>query len=698
MIRKTKLFFMSSQLIRQFYTHLTLIGFVSLGVPHARTANAQDGLTVYDVARIQAVTSVKISPDGKWIAYTLSVPRRPMKDEDGPAWIELHVVDTKGASRPFVTGEVNVSAMDWTPDGKGISFLAKRQKDDHTSLYLIPIDGGEAARVVNHSTAIASYSWKPDGKHIAFLAKEPEDEEKEKFAKKGFKAEIYEEDLRNVKIWITSVDPSSNATPKVLSINGSASDLHWSPDGKRLLAAIAPSSLIDHYYMYRRLKVIDPGSGDVLASIENPGKLGPARWSPDGEYIAFCSARDVHDPSAGRLMIASADSGAFKEILTDYTPNISSIEWKDRSTVLFSANDGCNTALGSVSRDGLVRDSVIRSGGPIFSEFSIHNDEARVAFAASSPKHPDEVFLLKQGSDRPSRLTNHNEWLDEKRLAKQEVIRYQARDGETIEGVLIHPLDEHADQRYPLILTVHGGPESQIPNGWLTRYSYPGQVGAARGFAVFYPNYRGSTGRGVAFAKAHQSDYAGKEFDDLIDGVDHLIATGLVDKDKVGVTGGSYGGFASAWCATYHTKRFAASVMFVGISDLISKFGTTDIPDEMNLVHARKQPWEDWQFFLKRSPIYYVEQARTPILILHGKDDPRVHPSQSLELYRNLKVLGKTPVRFIYYPGEGHGNKKAAAQLDYSMRMFRWMEHYLMSPGGDPPANELDYGLEEEDD
>ena len=677
---------------------LTLTGFLSLGAPQARSANAREGLTVYDVARIRAVTSVKLSPDRKWIAYTLSVPRRPMKDDDGSAWIELHVVDVDGNSRPFVTGEVNVSAINWTPDGKGLSFLAKRQKDDHVSLYVIPIDGGEARSVIRHSTAIAEYSWKPDGEYVAFLATEPEDEDKEKLKKKGFRAEIYEEDLRNVKIWITSPDPSNETEPTVLPIDGSATELHWSPDGEHLLAAIAPSPLIDHHYMYRRLSVIDAQSGAVLARIDNPGKLGPARWSPDGNYIAFCSAQDVHDPSAGRLMVASADNGEFNEILKDYQPNISSIEWKDENTILFYENDGCGTALSSVSKDGSNLESMTSPGGPIFSGFSIHHDDSHIAFAASSPEHPSEVFLLKQGSNLVNRLTNHNEWLDEKRLAKQEVVRYQARDGETIEGVLIRPLDEDASQRYPLILTVHGGPESQIPNGWLTRYSYPGQVGAARGFAVFYPNYRGSTGRGVAFAKAHQGDYAGKEFNDLIDGVDHLIASGLVDKDKVGVTGGSYGGFASAWCATYHTKRFAAAVMFVGISDLISKFGTTDIPDEMNLVHARKQPWEDWQFFLKRSPIYYADQAQTPILILHGKDDPRVHPSQSLELYRNLKVLGKTPVRFIYYPGEGHGNKKAAAQLDYSMRMFRWMEHYLMGPAGDPPSNELDYGIDEEDD
>src|SRR5690606_29320906 len=173
-------------------------------------------------------------------------------------------------------------------------------------------------------------------------------------------------------------------------------------------------------------------------------------------------------------------------------------------------------------------------------------------------------------------LTDSNPWTDGIRLAPQEVVRFQARDGLELEGILIRPLDEQEGTRYPLILSVHGGPESHEKNGWLTSYSRPGQTAAARGFAVFYPNYRGSTGRGVEFSKLGQADYAGKEFDDLVDSVRHLVEMGLVDAARVGITGGSYGGYASAWAATKLTEHFAASVMFVGISDLISKQGTTD--------------------------------------------------------------------------------------------------------------------------
>lgn len=272
---------------------------------------------------------------------------------------------------------------------------------------------------------------------------------------------------------------------------------------------------------------------------------------------------------------------------------------------------------------------------------------------------------MGRGDAAPKRLTDSNPWLKDVRLAKQEVVTFKARDGLELQGILIRPLDEVAGQRYPLLLTVHGGPESHDVNGWVTRYAGPGQMGAAKGYAVFYPNYRGSTGRGVAFSKLGQGDYAGKEFDDLVDAVDHLVAMGLVDTKKVGVTGGSYGGYASAWCATKLTERFAAAVMFVGISNNVSKNGTTDIPQEMELVHARMGVAENIDFLMERSPIAYVKQARTPILIMGGKDDPRVHPTQSMELYRQLKTLGQVPVRLVYFPGEGHGNQRAASKYDY---------------------------------
>jgi len=658
----------------------------------AGTANAADVMTPEHVAKLRAVTASKLSPDGANVAYTLSIPRIPNEGENGSAWSELHVVDREGNSRGFVTGEVSVRSIGWRPGGRELTFLSKRGKDKNTALWSIALNGGEAQRLLEHDTSIGSYSFSPDGTRVAFLAKDEAPKRAKKMKDKGFNAEVYEEALLFTRVWIA--EPGNDDwKPRKLDIEGNASELHWSPAGDRLAMAIAPTPLVDDGYMSKKVTVVDVASGDVVATFNNPGKLGQISWSPDGQNIAVISAEDIHDPSEGRLMVASAGGGRLKDIFPNFEGHVTSLAWKSPTTICFLTAQGTSSSLERIDVDGSNHKTLIPPDRVVMTDLSLSKDGTTGAIRSESPNHPHEIYTMSDGARFARRLTNSNPWLGELRMAKQEVIKHTARDGVELEGILIRPLDEEAGKRYPLIMCVHGGPEAHINHGWLTRYSYAGQVGAARGFAIFYPNYRGSTGRGVEFSKAGQADYGGKEFDDLVDAADHLVAMGLVDTDRIGITGGSYGGFATAWCTTKHTERFAAGVMFVGISDQISKSGSTDIPNEMFYVHARKRIWDDWQFFLERSPIYYVQQANTPLLIMHGKDDPRVHPSQSLELYRQLKILGNTPVRLVWYPGEGHGNRKAAARYDYNLRMLRWFEQYLAE--GDqrdtpaPPADLL---------
>lgn len=679
---------------------LSVITATCFSVLANRSARAEELFTPDHVAKIRSVGAVEISPNGAQIAYTLSVPRAPGKDEDGPAWSELHVIRRDGTSAPFIVGEVNVGGVKWTPDGKAISFTAKRGDDKEQSLYVIPIDGGEARNVLSHKTGISDYDWHPDGKRVAFLASEKEPKEKEKLEKKGFKAEIYEEELRFTRLFIGTIGGKGDDAekPRQLELPGSVSEVHYSPDGKQLVVALAPTPLIDDFYMKRKVHVIDAETGEIKARIDNPGKLGPVAWSPDGMHLAMLAAETINDPAEGRLMVVPASGGALRDVLPGFEGHVESFAWQNNETLMYLASEGVWTTFNEVHINGAQKKTHIPAGKAVLGRLSLAQDGQSVAMTGQSARHPNEVFGMRHGDTGPRRLTDSNPWLADMRFAEQRVIRYKARDGLEIEGILIEPLDRQPDRRCPLIVAVHGGPEAHDSNGWLTGYADPGQVAAAKGMAVLYPNYRGSTGRGVKFSMMDQADYAGPEFDDLVDGVDYLVEAGLVDKARVGVTGGSYGGFATAWCSTYHSERFAAGVMFVGISNHLSKAGSTDIPNEMTLVHARKRLWEDWDFFLERSPIRYVEKARTPLLILHGKDDPRVHPSQSLELYRHLKVLGQTPVRLVWYPGEGHGNRKAAARYDYNLRMMRWFEHYLISPGGDPPPYELDYGLEKDDD
>lgn len=647
--------------------------------------------TPHHVAKLRVVTAGVISPDGTQVAYVLAVPRQVPKEKDGPSWTELHVVDSKGASTAFVTGPVNVDAPAWTPDGKGISFLAKRDKDEHRSLYVIPVRGGESRKVLSHGSDIQSYSWSPDGKQVAFLATEPVAKERKTRQEQGFSQEIYEEDIPFVRVWIAS--PGNGKPPHMLKLEGSASELHWNPKEDKLAVALAPTPLVDDQLMFRKVHIVDVKSGQAT-NLNNPGKMGQLAWSPDGKSLALITGADKHDPKEGRLWVRINDGKSWTDALPKFDGHVESVAWKDPATLAYVASEGVWTSLGTLSGNGAAfKVNKRQSGGPILDKLTASADGKAMAFVAHTPRHPPEVYYISEGDKEPRRLTDSNPWLRTMRFAEQEVVKHKARDGLELEGILVRPLGEKNGQRYPLVMTVHGGPEAHMSNGWVTLYHSLGQIGAARGMAVFYPNYRGSTGRGVEFSMLGQKEAAGKEFDDLVDAVDHLVKVGLVDEKKVGITGGSYGGYATAWGSTYFSDRFAAGVMFVGISNSVSKVGTTDIPQEMFLVHHRKWLWDDWNYFLKSSPIYHMDKARTPLLILHGKSDPRVHPSQSLELYRHLKVRGKAPVRLVLYPGEGHGNRRAASRLDYNLRLLQWMEHYLKGPGGPPPPYEIDYGL-----
>jgi dipeptidyl aminopeptidase/acylaminoacyl peptidase len=664
-------------------------------------ARAQDKVfTPQHVAKTRMVLSAALSPDGQHVAHVLGVPRDVPKEKDGTAWAELHVVDTKGGSRPFVTGQVNVDSVAWTPDGKAISFLSKRGDDKFRALYTIALAGGEARKVLEHGADIQSYSWGPGGKQVAFLAAEPQPKPDKDLQDQGFSQEIYEEDWKPVRVWVGA--PASKEKPRMLSLKGSASELRWGDREDLLAVALAPTPLIDDQMMFRKAHVVYIDTAKGL-DLKNPGKMGQMAWAPGNRYLALIAGEDKYDPREGRLWVMGEQmEGGWLDALPKYLGHVEAIAWKDKDTLMYVGAEGVYTTVVTVRLgDGPTgkpvvkeRKTVVPAGGPILHGLSLSRDGAAAAFVGDTPQHPQEVYYLGPGDKAPRRLTDSNPWLKGMRFAKQEVVKHKARDGLELEGILVRPLDEKPKTRYPLVLTVHGGPEAHDSHGWKTLYHSLGQVGAARGMAVFYPNYRGSTGRGVEFSRLGQKDAAGKEFDDLVDAVDHLVKTGLVDAKKVGITGGSYGGYATAWGATYFTERFAAGVMFVGISDGISKVGTTDIPWEMYLSHHHKWLWEDWDYFLKRSPIYHVEKARTPLLILHGKADPRVHPGQSMELYRHLKVLNKTPVRLVFYPGEGHGNRRAASRLDYNLRLLQWMEHYLKGPGGTMPPHRIDYGLE----
>ncbi len=643
-------------------------------------------MTLEETVSVKAVTQVVTSNDGQYTAFIRNRPRNPYNEDDGSSHTELYVLDSKGQEHAFVTGAGRVTQLSFSSDSRFIYFLAKRGNDKFTSLYRIAVNGGEAVKVFSHDNNIQRYTLHEDGKTLAFLARTADDKNKAELTRKGFKAEVYEEGLPLTRLYLADLTISNNEL-KPLSLEQQVLSVQFRPQHQQLLIRTAPTPLIDDDYMASQYQLISYDAQPVQV-ISTAGKLDMAAFSPDGSQLAIIGSEDIHDPSAGRLLLADLQNGSTKDLLPGYQGHVQDLAWRSDNQLLYVGHVGTEAEIGSINLRNQRSSVVVKTGNGIATRIDIPASGKATRLLINKAEHPAEVYSM---TDRGAlkRLTNSNPWLKDISLPKQETVKHQASDGLALEGILVYPLNYVKGQRYPLIMVVHGGPEAHISNGWLDRYASPVKHAAAEGYMHFFPNYRGSTGRGVEFSKAGQNDYAGKEFDDLVDAKNYLVEQGLADSTKTGITGGSYGGFASAWAATKQTEHFAASVMFVGISNNLSKFGTTDISNEMYLVHARSYPWQKWQWYLERSPIYYAEQARTPILIMHGKEDTRVHPSQSVELYRYLKVHGNVPVRLVLYPGEGHGNTRAAAQLDYGMRLMQWMDHFLKQGNKELPSHEL---------
>lgn len=634
-------------------------------------AIAQRTMTPEDIAAIQNVGFTQISPNGAFVAYTLVVPADP-KVENRAASTHLYVYDVAAQSSLVLVTEGSIGNIAFRPEVGTITFTSRRQGDSTTSLYEISTSGGEPAKLHAHNTNLISYSWAADGNHVMYIANEVVERPSTGLP---YEPELYEEFVPNRKLFIQNVMREDHK-PHQIALDGSVYHAAWSPDRSKIAVSVAPTPNVDDMYMSQRVHVLDYKTREVIASVDNAGKLGEVHWSPDGSMLALRAAHDLNDPTDGRIMVVSAEGGEPVNIAPDFKGKFEQIMWTGDDTIHFLASEGVWSTFGTIRPDGSEINRVLEAGGPILNRFSPASN-GTIAFTANTPAHPAELYLYSGGE--LSRITNSNEWLSDIKMGTQEVVKYTARDGEyEIEGILFHPLNKAEGQRYPLITVVHGGPEAHLSNGWLTSYSNPGHFGAGLGYAVFYPNYRGSTGRGIEFTYSSQADLAGKEFDDIVDGVDYLIESGLVDADRVGVTGGSYGGYATAWMSTYYSERFAAGVMFVGISNNLSKWGTSDIPEELYHVHARKRIWDDWQGKLQSSPIYYVDRAKTPLLIMHGKEDTRVHPAQSMELFRHLKVRKpELPVQLVYYPGEGHGNSRSTSRYDYTLRMIDWFNTHL---------------------
>ncbi|MFN2098838.1 S9 family peptidase [Altererythrobacter sp. MF3-039] len=643
-------------------------------------------MTPEDVAKIEYVGGVAVSPDGSHVAYTtISRPDVTEGEEDGGATQQLFLASGAGDARAWLPEDMNVSGLAFSPDGTMISFRWA-DEDEKTAVWGVPVKGGAYRKLAAvDGASISSYEWSADGSRLYLLAGPAKDEQRDKQKKAGFDAIVYEEEDRFNRMFIANVGKDIDEEPAEIAVPGHVDEFNVTPDGRYAVVGSAPTTLVDDSFVAKRHHIVDLTTGEVIRIIGTTGKVGDAEISRDGRTMSLVAAVDQHDPADTTLHLVNLADGSIRALNAGAAEAAVDAEWLDNGRLAAVIHVGTQSRLRIYNPDGSVAREV-DPGDLVLASLESNGED--IVVRADSPSHPFELFSYNRGNF--TRWTTHNPWLSEIDMGVQRNFTYTARDGQEIEGVLIEPVGGTPAGGAPLILDVHGGPEAHESNGFKTDYGAPGQVAAGKGYAVFLPNYRGSTAYGIEFAKQHQADAAGKEFDDLVDAKRALVTEGIADADRVGVTGGSYGGFATAWSSTRYSEEFAAGVMFIGISNILSKYGTTDIPKEEYLVHARDYPWEDYMDTLRRSPLYYTDNAKTPLLIMHGEEDLRVSVTQSEELYRWIKVRQpETPLRLVIYPGEGHGNAGAAARYDYNLRMMRWFDTYLMTGDRDaemPPT------------
>jgi dipeptidyl aminopeptidase/acylaminoacyl peptidase len=654
-----------------------------LGILFCALGSAQTP-TIDQSLGMQSVQGAEISPDGRYVAYT--VQQTNWEDDEFVQQIWIAVPST-GERYQLTSGKKSSQSPKWSPDSKRIAFASER--DGKRQIYLISPTGGEAAQLTSEDNGVDGFDWAPDGRAIAFTSTGPESKEKKDRKEKYGDFEIVNGDYSMTHLWLIQAPAEIPADPKQrpktepltagdkFSVHG----FSWSPDSKRIAFSATRdpdlgSSGTAQIYV---VNVSDKFLKKLVGA--NGPHNGPV-WSPDGRQIAFTTANgeQFFYYANVRIAVAPVEVGQMR-VLTDAFDEDARLEDWGPDGIYFSAQQKTNSHVFRLDPATL---AVTRVSGP--EQLSVGgatftHDHRTMAGVVSGRDRFAEVFVSPVKDFAPKYLTRMGEQWKDFRLATREVIQWNSTDGTPIEGVLIKPADYDAARKYPLLVVIHGGPTGvDTPARRADRY-YPVERFAAKGALILEPNYRGSAGYGAKFRALNVRNLGLGDYQDVISGVDFLIGKGMVDKDRVGSMGWSEGGYISAFITTY-SDRFKAVSVGAGISDWTTYYVNTDI-HPFTRQYLKATPWEDPEIYRKTSPITYVNQAKTPTLIQHGDQDKRVPPPNSFELYQALKDRG-VPVKLILYKGFGHPINKPKQQRAVMEHNYEWFSKYIW--GEEPPA------------
>lgn len=622
--------------------------------------------SIDDLLKLRAASGAVISPDAKYVAYSV----READFDDDFFVNQLWIAETAtGRNWQLTRGKKSVGAAKWSPDSKWLAFTSERI-DNKQQIFAIPPNGGEATQLSKSETGVQSFEWSPDGKTIAYSAADKRGEDR----KKQFgEFEVVRKDYAHLHLWMLDVGEAmkSAQTGKQITKGGrfSVGGFAWSPDSTRIAfdAAINPdlvqSGTSDIY-------VVKPGE-EPSAIVTQPGPDRNPVWSPDGNSIAFVSAmaspKFFHANS--KIAIVPASGGAVSPMASSFDEQPSLADWKRQGLFFMGARKTQRFLYRANERSF---DKV--STTPVGFGLTISADGQFAAYTMSDGTQLDEVYFTAVASWAPRKLSDMTAQVKEWTTPVSEVIRWKSKDGVEIEGVLSRPRDFDASKKYPLLCVIHGGPTGiDTPQLVHPRY-YPIDIWTAKGALVLRVNYRGSAGYGEKFRQLNVRNLGVGDAWDVESGVDHLIKQGSVDEKKVGVMGWSQGGYISAFLTTNSTK-FAAVSVGAGISNWATYYYNTDITP-FTMQYLGDDPADDPAIYLKTSPMTNIKQARTPTLIQHGELDKRVPIANAYELRQGLEDRG-VPVEMIVYKGFGHGITKPKSMRAVMLHNLDWFNHHL---------------------
>jgi len=650
----------------------------------------------HDLTRIRFVSDPQISPDGRTVAFVVTT----LSDESDEYLSNIWLVDTTGSGpRRFTTGPRRDTAPRWSPDGTRLAFVSEREPGKKGQLYVMPAQGGEPTRLTDLRHGVGTPEWSPDGTRLAFAARvggapEPETEEEKRKSrppriittlKYKYNGEGFTYD-RRPQIFTVSVD---DGEPRQLTEGDyDHTDPVFSPDGRSIAFASARHDDRDHDDA-GDIWLVPAAGGAPRRLTQTAGPATHPSFSPAGDTVAYLGRATINNFGGNvRLFtvpvaaVESTQKIAPTSLTEDFDRSCSPLGvpplWsRDGDTLIISAEDQGTIGIHVARRDGGPPRRLV-SGHRVVTGYSAARDGS-IAFTASDPTSPAELFVYAADEHGERQLTDLNrEWKREVTLSAAERFHFE-RAGFTVDGWVMKPAGFDAAHRYPALLNIHGGPHAQ--------YGYPFfdefQVQAGAGYAVIYTNPRGSQGYGEAFTRAVVGDWGGGDVADVMAGLDEALRRfDWIDPERLGVLGGSYGGFMTSWIVG-HSKRFRVACSERAVNYQPSMFGTSDIGFLFNQVELGGiRPWDDLAKYLERSPLSYARDITTPLLIVHSEDDLRCPMEQAEQLFVALKILRRETM-FVRFPDENHEltrSGKPRHRLERFRILLEWFAKYL------PPA------------